>query len=200
MPILHEPTDPSLHSSVVSGGNASVGIKSLTRERSIDLACEANIQKGGEGICEVQDEKRTDDTGDTVEVRHGGSDEEAEDPVDGTESVPHPFTPLGGDLREVQDLLEDLNVHCLHSDVEVEQACYTGCYQPQNIVDLLQFQGLYHVSDVRSGVLAVLTVDKRTEEDVDNSDEKLCAEHSLPEIPRVTHLSQESDEEKSTTP
>ncbi len=55
------------------------------------------------------------------------------------------------------------------------------------------------VSDVGDGILTVVAVDEGTEEDVDNADEGLCGEHSLPEIPWVTHLSQESDEEKSTT-
>lgn len=44
-----------------------------------------------------------------------------------------------------------------------------------------------------------MAVDKGTEEDVHNADEGLGAEHTLPEIPRVTHLSEESDEQQSTT-
>jgi hypothetical protein len=36
---------------------------------------------------------------------------------------------------------------------------------------------------------------KGTKEDVDEADEHLGNEHSLPEIPWVTHLSQEGDEE-----
>ena len=41
---------------------------------------------------------------------------------------------------------------------------------------------------------------KGAEEDVDNANEELGAEHSLPEIHWVTHLSKESDEQKGTTP
>ena len=55
------------------------------------------------------------------------------------------------------------------------------------------------ISNVGNGILAIVTVDKGTEEDIDNADEGLCGQHSLPEIPWVTHLSKESDEEKSTT-
>lgn len=44
-----------------------------------------------------------------------------------------------------------------------------------------------------------MAVNESAEEDVDNADEGLCAEHALPEVPGVAHLSEESDEEESTT-
>ena len=85
---------------------------------------------------------------------------------------------------------------------------------------MLQSEGLDDVSDVGRRVLTILAIDlmrirwlanvslfpvtcttyKGAKEDVDSCDEGLRAEHSLPEIPWVAHLSQESDEEKSTAP
>lgn len=44
-----------------------------------------------------------------------------------------------------------------------------------------------------------MAVDESTEEDVDNADEGLGAKHTLPEIPRMAHLSKEGDEQKSTS-
>ena len=38
------------------------------------------------------------------------------------------------------------------------------------------------ISNVGNGILAIVTVDKGTEEDIDNADEGLCGQHSLPEI------------------
>lgn len=40
---------------------------------------------------------------------------------------------------------------------------------------------------------------KGTEQNIDEADKQLCNEEPLPEIHRVSHLSQEGDEEKSTT-
>jgi len=48
--------------------------------------------------------------------------------------------------------------------------------------------------------LTEVAVDKGAEEDVYNADENLGAEHSLPEVHRMTHLSKEGNEEESTTP
>lgn len=47
--------------------------------------------------------------------------------------------------------------------------------------------------------MSEVAVDKGTEEDVDDTDEGLGAQHSLPEIPWVAHLSEESNKENSTT-
>lgn len=74
-----------------------------------------------------------------------------------------------------------------------------GGYQAENIVGCLQADGQNGISDVGGGVLSEMAVDKGTEEDVDDADEGLGAQHSLPEIPWVTHLSEESNEEKGTT-
>ena len=41
---------------------------------------------------------------------------------------------------------------------------------------------------------------KDTEENVDNADEDLGAQQSLPEVHRVAHLSQKGHEEQSTAP
>jgi hypothetical protein len=38
-------------------------------------------------------------------------------------------------------------------------ACYSGGDQAQNVIDLLQFEGLNDVSDVGCGVLTILAVD-----------------------------------------
>ena len=83
MPVLHESTGPAFQAAVVSHGDAGDGVEALTWEHSIELAPVADIQEGGEGVGEVQDKQGTDDTRDTVQVGHGGSNEEGEDPVDG---------------------------------------------------------------------------------------------------------------------
>lgn len=120
MPVLEISTHPSLHAAIVSRGDAGVGIEALAWQLSVNLTSEADVEEGREGVGEVQDEKSADKTDDTVEIRHSGSNDEGNDPVDGAKGVPHPATFLGSDFWEVENLLEDLDVHSLHSDVEVK--------------------------------------------------------------------------------
>lgn len=129
MPILEISTHPSLHAVIMSRGDAGVGIEALARQLSVNLASEADVEEGRESVGEVQDQESADKTDDTVEIRHGGSNDEGDDPVDGTEAIPHPATFLGGDFWEVENLLEDLDVHRLHSDVEVKHCNVLGHYE-----------------------------------------------------------------------
>ena len=51
---------------------------------------------------------------------------------------------------------------------------------------------------VKDRILAPLSIDVGTEQEVSEADETLRAEHSLPEIHGVAHLGHEGDEEKSS--
>lgn len=55
------------------------------------------------------------------------------------------------------------------------------------------------VDNVVGGVLAPERVDEDTEQQVDDADEGLSEEQSLPEVEWVTHLGKESDEQQSTS-
>jgi len=198
VPVDHVPSDPTLDAGIVSRGDTGVGIETLAWERGVDLASVADVQDGGEGVGEVQDQEGADETGDAVQVGDGGGDDEGDDPVDGAEGVPEELALLGGDLGPVEDFLADFDVDGLHSDVEVEQASNERGDQTEHIVDLLQSERLDGISDVGDGVLAVVSIDESAEEDVHDADERLCGQHSLPEIPRVAHLSEESNEEEGT--
>jgi len=55
------------------------------------------------------------------------------------------------------------------------------------------------VDDVVRRVLAPERVDEDTEQEVDDADEGLGAEKTLPEVHGVAHLSEESNEEESTS-
>ena len=120
MPVLLVSTNPSLPATVKSGRNAGVGIESLAGKLSIDLASETNVQDGREGVGEVEDEECADKAGDSVDVGNGSGDNEGDNPVEGTKTVPHPSSLRSGDFGELEDLLEHLNVDSLHSDVEVQ--------------------------------------------------------------------------------
>lgn len=54
------------------------------------------------------------------------------------------------------------------------------------------------VDDVVRGVLSPEGVDEDTKQEIDDADERLGAEKTLPEVQGVAHLSEESNEEEST--
>lgn len=119
-PALHVTTDPTLHAAVVLGGDASDGVEALTGELGTVLDGPANEHNTGKGVGEVQTEQTTNEADDTTQVGNGGGNQEGDDPVERSHRVPHPATLLGGDVRHVEDLLQDLDVDCLHANVEVE--------------------------------------------------------------------------------
>ena len=125
VPVLEVAAHPSLHARVVADSDAGVGVEALAWQLGVDLASEADVEDGGEGVGEVEDEDGADEADDAVEVRHGGRDDESQRPVERAEAVPHVAPFLAGDLWEVEDLLKDLDVDCLHSNVEVEH-CDNG--------------------------------------------------------------------------
>jgi hypothetical protein len=104
----------------MSNCDTGVGVEALSWERSVDLASITDVQDGGEGIGEVEDQKGANETGDTVEIRDGGGNDESDDPVDGAEEVPEELALLAGDFRPVEDFLADFDVDGFHADVEVE--------------------------------------------------------------------------------
>lgn len=91
-------------------------------------------------------------------------------------------------------------------------------YERKHVDYRLQTERLDDVVDAPDGVLSVIAVDLYiesvrclcldvqeqvtyigTEQHVDKADKSLSADHALPEVHGVTHLSQESDEENGTT-
>jgi len=124
VPVNLESADPALETGIVAGSNASVGIEALAWQRGVDLASVADVEDGGEGVGEVEDQEGADEAGDAVEVGDGGGDDEGDDPVDGAQGIPEELAFLGGDFGPFEDFLADFDVDGLHADVEVE---HCGC-------------------------------------------------------------------------
>jgi hypothetical protein len=177
----------------------------------------AEVEHAGEGVGEVDHEEGADEADDAADVGDGGGDDEGEDPVDGAEAVPGDLALAGGDGGEAEALLEDFEVDCLHADVEVHDCCLLvwcislgealfivltdcdeTCQQGKYVTGRLKRVRPDDVDDVVRGVLAPEGVDKDSEQEVDDADEGLGAEETLPEVHGVAHLSEESNEEKST--
>jgi hypothetical protein len=119
LPALLEATSPALHASVESGCDTGVRVETLTRQEGGLLDLVGQDEHAGEAVGEVDHEDGADETDDAADVWHGCCNDECENPVDGTQAVPGDLALGGGDGREVEDLLEDLEVDGLHADVEV---------------------------------------------------------------------------------
>lgn len=76
--------------------------------------------------------------------------------------------------------------------------CNETCQQGKDITGCLQRVRPDDVDDVVCRVLAPEGVDEDTEQEVDDADEGLGAEETLPEVHGVAHLSEEIDEEEGT--
>lgn len=98
----------------------SVGIESLARESGTFLDCITQIHDAGEGVCEVQTEKSSDEVGESAEFGDGHGDDEGDDPVDWAQAPPQPFALSCGDWRGVEEFLTNFDVYGLHTDVEVK--------------------------------------------------------------------------------
>jgi len=170
----------------------------LIRGHCISLDLEAEGEDGGEGVCELQDADGADEAGDVGELRDGGADDPGDGPVGGDEGDPEPFAGCGGEGWGVEKLLEDFDVGDFDADVAVEGG---GDQAGDDVHDVggglpvIRGEALHHGVE---GILSLVRVDKNTEEEVDDIDEDVGAEDTLPEIPGVAHLSQEGDEKHST--
>lgn len=118
-PALHETTSPALHAGVEAGGDAGVRVEALTGQSSGLLDLVGQHEEARERVRKVHHEDGTDETDDTADVGHGRANDEGERPVDRAKAVPVDLALPGGDGREAEDLLEDLEVDGLHADVEV---------------------------------------------------------------------------------
>ena len=76
--------------------------------------------------------------------------------------------------------------------------CDETCQQGKYVTGRLKRVRPDDVDDVVGGVLAPEGVDEDSEQEVDDADEGLGAEETLPEVHGVAHLGEESDEEEST--
>lgn len=92
----------------------------LTRELGVGVDQPTEEADCRQRVTEVDTKDAADQIDNTVEVGHSSGKHEGNGPVDGSKGEPHPTALLGGDWGELEDFLEHLNIHCLHTDVEVE--------------------------------------------------------------------------------
>lgn len=84
-------------------------------------------------------------------------------------------------------------------DLSALTDCDETCQQGKYVTGRLEWIRPDDVDDVVGRVLAPEGVDKDSEQEVDDADECLGAEETLPEIHGVAHLSEESNEEEGTS-
>jgi len=141
MPLNHKPPHPSLHPRIDLIIRLRNGIEALLRRHSIFLDLESEGEDGGEGVCELKDTDRANETGDVGELRDGGADYPCDDPVSGYERHPEEFALLGSERRGFEEFLEDLDVGDFDSDVTVESSGNETSYQVHDVAGGLPVVG-----------------------------------------------------------
>ena len=160
---------------------------------------ETESKDGGEGVRELQDTDSADKTRDRRELRDSGTHDPGDSPVYRDKTNPEQFSARSSERRCVKHLLEDFDVCDLNTDIAVQSS---GDETGDHVHDIGSgLPGVWRktLHDGVVGVLALVGVDEETEEHVADVDEDICAEEAFPEIPGVSHLGHEGDEEHSST-
>lgn len=89
VPLLAVTSHPSLETVIVTGGHTGGGVETFTFQASIDLHVVTKVQQGREGVGEVENEQGANHGNKTVQVGDGGGNNEGEDPVHRTKSIPY---------------------------------------------------------------------------------------------------------------
>jgi hypothetical protein len=195
MPFNHKPSHPSLHPRIDPIIRLRNGIKALFGRHGIFLDLEAEGEDGWEGICELQNADRANETGDVGELRDSSADYPSDNPVSRYERRPEEFALLGSERWGFEEFLEDFDVGDFDADVAVESGGNETSYQVHDVASGLPVVGRETLHDGVIGILALVGVDEEAKEHVHEVDKKIGEEHALPEIPWVTHLCEEGDED-----
>lgn len=195
LPLNHKPSHPSLHPRIDLIIRLRDRIKAFLGRHGIFLDLESEGEDSGESVCELQNADRAYKTRDVGELGDGGADYPGDDPVSGYECCPEEFALLGSERRGFEELLEDLDVGDFDADVAVESSGNETSDEVHDVASGLPVVGRETLHNGVVGILALVGVDEDTEEHVQKVDEKIGEEHALPEIPWVTHLCEEGDED-----
>lgn len=160
---------------------------------------EAKGKDSWECVGELQDTNGTHETGDVGELGNGGADDEGDSPVCWDETDPEELAKLGREGWEVEDFLEDFDINDFDANVSIQGSGNQTSKQVHDVGSCLPVVWRETLHNGIEGVLSLVAVDEETEEHVYDVDEDVGAENALPEVPWVAHLSQEGNEEHSTS-
>lgn len=99
----------------------------------------------------------------------------------------------------MEEFLEDFDVGDFYTDVAVEASCDEAGDDVHDVGCCLPVVRGETLHDGIEGVLALIAVDENAEEEVHDIDENVGAEDPFPEVPGVSHLSEEGDEEHGSS-
>ena len=98
IPILrHEAPHQPLHAPVLQRDLPRRGIEPLVRAQGVLSDVEGEVQRGGEGVCELDDADGGHDGGEAGEGGDGGADDEGDGPVDGDDGDPEELAVFVGE-------------------------------------------------------------------------------------------------------
>jgi hypothetical protein len=197
--VLHVSTHPPLDSTIMTSSHASRWVVSLSLLHGVALDHCTKHENGWESISELQNAKSSDKSRQGREVGDSSGNDKGERPVNWDHANPNELSGLLGQIGEAKDLLEDVLVENLDSDVAVQSSGDQGRKEGDDVSGGVSCLWTHTLVGWVDGVLALEAVHKDAEEKVDNIDEGLCADHCLPEVPWLAHLTHELAEEHGTT-
>ena len=91
------------HARVLQADLSRNGVVALAAAQGVLLDVEGEVEKGGEGVCELEDADGGDDGREARESGDGGADDEGDGPVDGDDGHPEEFSVPVGEGRGVEE-------------------------------------------------------------------------------------------------
>lgn len=125
VPLLRETAEQSFGTCIVARCHTGNRVETFAGELSAFLNEVGAVSDTRNRVRKVQAEKTTDKTGDTVEARNGGGENQGQEPVERAQADPEPAALLGSDGWQLEDFLTNFNIDGFETDVEV-QDCIVG--------------------------------------------------------------------------
>ena len=170
-------------------------VKALAFDDSVFFDLITQHEERREGVGELEDADRGDETRQVAELRNGGRYNKGDAPIKRHEDDPADLAGLGGEAGEAEEIDEEVIVDDFEADVAVENSGDEAGDELDGVGD----DGPGVVGDALvggvDGELALEGVDEEAEEHVEEVDEKLGEEHALPEIEGALHLRHEFHEQ-----
>lgn len=192
---LEVSTHDSLEATIVSSDDSSSGIKAFPWKNCIELDLETQEEYRWEGIGELENAERGDEGCQAEEIRNRGSDDKGTRPVDWYERSPDYLSFLCGQRRCTEEVGEDIVVQDLDADIAIETSSNQCAEETDDVSNSLPGVDRNALERRIDGILSLIAVEEASVKDIDDVDERLSADHSLPEITGTSHLRHELGEQ-----
>ena len=133
------------------------------------------------------------------EVGNSSGEDKGNRPVDWNHADPDELARLASEVGKTEKLLEDVLVKHLDSDIAVECSSDQRSNKVEDVTSLQCSQRGNALVGRIDGILTLESINVDAEEEVDNIDEGVSYDESLPEVPGLAHFGHELAEKHGST-